>query len=158
MQLEINARHFTMGDEQREVIEAAVEKLVKFAPRPVESMKMTITHEAGRFFADSVLHIWKCKANDGKTVADVTAESVAWLEAARTVDGGDDLSVYLEWPIAANMGDGGFNFVMSVADEQTWGTWYGSESASDVMGAANIAWSEVATCSKSSLWYSNELE
>jgi putative sigma-54 modulation protein len=57
MQLEINARHFTMGDEQKEMIEAAVEKLVKFSPRPVESMKMTITHEAGRFFADSVLHL-----------------------------------------------------------------------------------------------------
>ena len=57
MQLEINARHFTMGDDQRELIEAAVEKLVKFSPRPVQSMKMTITHEAGRFFADSVLHL-----------------------------------------------------------------------------------------------------
>ena len=57
MQLEINARHFTMGDEQKEIIEAAVDKLVKFSPRPVQSMKMTITHEAGRFFADSVLHL-----------------------------------------------------------------------------------------------------
>lgn len=57
MQLEINARHFTMGDDQRELIEAAVEKLVKFSPRPVQSLKMTITHEAGRFSADSVLHL-----------------------------------------------------------------------------------------------------
>jgi ribosomal subunit interface protein len=57
MQLEINARHFTMGDDQRELIEAAVEKLVRFSPRPVQSLKMTITHEAGRFSADSVLHL-----------------------------------------------------------------------------------------------------
>jgi len=57
MQLEINARHFTLGDEQRELIEAAVEKLVKFSPRPVQSLKMTLTHEAGRFSADSVLHL-----------------------------------------------------------------------------------------------------
>jgi ribosome-associated translation inhibitor RaiA len=34
-----------------------VEKLVKFSPRPVQSIKMTITHEAGRFSADSVLHL-----------------------------------------------------------------------------------------------------
>ena len=61
MQLEINARHFTMGDDQRELIEAAVEKLVKFSPRPAQSMKMTITHEAGRFQADSVLAL---KSND----------------------------------------------------------------------------------------------
>lgn len=57
MQLEINARHFTMGDDQKELIEAAVEKLIKFSPRPVEALKMTITHEAGRFSADSVLHL-----------------------------------------------------------------------------------------------------
>jgi len=57
MQLEINARHFTMGDDQRELIEAAVEKLVKFSPRPVQSIKMTIIHEAGRFSADSVLYL-----------------------------------------------------------------------------------------------------
>ena len=57
MQLEINARHFTMGDDQRELIEAAVEKLVKFSPRPAQSLKMTITHEAGHFSADSVLHL-----------------------------------------------------------------------------------------------------
>ena len=57
MQLEINARHFTIGDDQKEMIEAAVEKLVKFSPRPVQSIKMTITHEAGRFSADSVLHL-----------------------------------------------------------------------------------------------------
>jgi len=57
MQLEINARHFTMGDDQKEMIEAAVEKLVRFSPRPVQSLKLTINHEAGRFFADSVLHL-----------------------------------------------------------------------------------------------------
>ena len=109
-------------------------------------------------FADSVLHIWACKANAGMTADNVTTASVAWLDAAKTVEGGDDMSVYLTWPIAANMGDGGFNFVMSVPDEQTWGAWYGNEAASDVMGAANEAWSEVATCSSSSLWYSDELD
>jgi ribosomal subunit interface protein len=57
MQLEINARHFTMGEDQHDLIEAAVEKLARFSPRPVRSMKMTITHEAGRFQADSVLSL-----------------------------------------------------------------------------------------------------
>jgi len=57
MQLEINARHWTMGDDQRELFEAAAEKLIRFSPRPVNSLKMTINHEAGRFFADSVLHL-----------------------------------------------------------------------------------------------------
>lgn len=109
-------------------------------------------------FADSVLHIWECEINDGYTGADVTAASVAWLEAARTVDGGEDMSVYLDWPIAANSGDGSFNFVMSVADTPTWGVFFSDESDNDEMAAANTAWNETATCSGSSMWYSNELE
>lgn len=109
-------------------------------------------------FADSVLHIWECKLNAGMTSDNVTTASIAWLDAARTVEGGEDMSVYLDWPIAANVGDGGFSFVMSLADEKTWGAWYGNETVSEVMSEANDAWNAVATCSGSSLWYSNELE
>jgi ribosome-associated translation inhibitor RaiA len=61
MQMEIITRHFTLSDEQRELIEAAVEKLERFSPRPVQGLKLTIAFEAGRFFADSVLHL---KAQD----------------------------------------------------------------------------------------------
>lgn len=57
MQMDIKARHFTLGDEQREVIEAALEKLEKFSPRPVQSLHLTIDHDAGRFTADSVLRL-----------------------------------------------------------------------------------------------------
>jgi putative sigma-54 modulation protein len=57
MQLEIIARHFTLGDEHKEAIEAAAEKLERFSPRPVQSFKLTITHDAGQFQADGVLHL-----------------------------------------------------------------------------------------------------
>jgi ribosomal subunit interface protein len=57
MQMDIKARHFTLGEEQRETIEAALEKLEKFSPRPVQSLQLTIDHDAGRFAADSVLHL-----------------------------------------------------------------------------------------------------
>ena len=57
MQLEIIARHFNLGDEHKEFIEAAVEKLERFSPRPVQSFKLTMNHEAGRFHADGVLYL-----------------------------------------------------------------------------------------------------
>ena len=57
MQTEINTRHFTLGEDQIEAIEADLAKLEKFSPRPVQSLKLTITHESGRFSADSVLHL-----------------------------------------------------------------------------------------------------
>ena len=57
MEMEIKARHFTLKDDQRETVEAALEKLEKFIPRPVQSFKVNIDHEAGHFVADSVLHL-----------------------------------------------------------------------------------------------------
>jgi ribosomal subunit interface protein len=57
MEMEIKARHFTLKDDQREFVEAALEKLEKFIPRPVQSFKINIDHEAGHFVAEGVLHL-----------------------------------------------------------------------------------------------------
>jgi hypothetical protein len=108
--------------------------------------------------ADSVLHIWECDLNEGMTNADAVTASAAWLAAAKKVPSGEELEVYVDFPIAAAAGDGRFNFVMAVADEATWGAWYGAEAADSGMADANAAWSEVASCSSSSMWYSVEIE
>ena len=109
-------------------------------------------------FADSVVHIWTCTLNDGKTSQDAVAASLDWLNVAKSAEGGENLEVYLEFPIAATAGDGGFNFVLIAADEKTWGTWYGAPDPDSAMQNANTAWSEVAACSGSSLWYSVEIK
>jgi len=57
MEMEIKTRHFTLKDDQREIVEAALEKLEKFIPRPIQGFKINIDHEAGRFTADGVLHL-----------------------------------------------------------------------------------------------------
>lgn len=109
-------------------------------------------------FADSVVHIWTCELNDGKTSADVVAASSDWLKVAKSMEGGKDLKVYLEFRIAANVGDDAFNFVLVAPDEKTWGIWYGGDDSDSAMQDANTAWSEVAACSGSSLWFSVEVE
>lgn len=57
MEMEIITRHFNLGDEQLETIEAAFEKLERFCPRPIEALKLTLAHEAGQFPGDVVLHL-----------------------------------------------------------------------------------------------------
>ena len=108
--------------------------------------------------ADSVLHIWSCQLNDGKTIQDAVDASSAWLKAAKTVEGGEDLAVYVDVGIAANVSDGHFNFVLVVADAKTWGTWYGAPDPDGVGAEAEAAWSEVAACSSSSMWNSIEIK
>lgn len=103
--------------------------------------------------ADTVLHIWSCQLNEGKTRADILEVSKAWTDAAKTIDGGADIDVSLEFPYAANVPDGSFNFILSIPSTRTWGIWeenYPGSAAAEI----DAAWSEVATCSNSSLWSS----
>ena len=57
MEMEINTRHFTLGDDQRETIEETLGKLERFCPRPAEALKVTLVHEAGQFSGDAVLRL-----------------------------------------------------------------------------------------------------
>jgi hypothetical protein len=108
-------------------------------------------------YADSIVHLWSCKINEGKTGDDVVAASSAWLKAAKTNEGGEDIEVYVEFPIAADTGDDDFTFVLVSADTKAWGVFY-QDYPDSPAGKAEEAWSEVATCSVSSLWESVEIE
>lgn len=108
-------------------------------------------------YADSVIQVWTCKLHDGKTVDEVEKVSSAWLKAAKSMEGGEDLEVSLEFPLAANTGNGSFNFVLVAADAKTWGVFnndYDDSPAAEV----DDAWFEVASCSSSSLWQSVDIE
>jgi hypothetical protein len=108
-------------------------------------------------YADSVVQVWSCKLNDDKTNADLVAVSSAWLKAAKTMEGGDGLEVYLDFPVAAPVGDGSFNFILIAADTKTWGV-FNNDYADSPAGEADEAWGEVATCSGSSLWASVKID
>jgi hypothetical protein len=108
-------------------------------------------------YADSILQLWSCKLNDGKTGADVISASAAWLKAAKTNEGGEDIEVFVDFPIAADAGDDDFTFVLVVADTKTWGV-FNHDYFDSPAGEAEEAWGEVATCSASSLWASVEIE
>ena len=82
MQMEIKARHFNLGDEQKEFIEAAVEKLVRFCPRPVQSFQLNIDHDAGRFSAAAVMHL---KATEFRAHAEGHEPEVAVTELAENL-------------------------------------------------------------------------
>lgn len=108
-------------------------------------------------YADSIVQLWSCKLNDDKTPADLVAASSVWLKAAKSNEGGGDIEAFLEFPIAADAGDGDFTFVLVVADSKAWGA-FNHDYPNSPAGEAEEAWGEVATCSGSSLWASVEIE
>ncbi len=57
MNLEIKTRHFQLWDEVREKIETQFEKVERFSPRPVSSIRLQIVHENNVFHCDGLLVI-----------------------------------------------------------------------------------------------------
>ena len=123
----------------------------------VTSAVLSMILLAGSAFADSVVQVWHCTLNDGKSGDDVIVVSEAWLKAAKTMEGGAGLEVYIEFPIAATPGAGGFNFVLVAADAKTWGLFMNDYDDSPA-AKADETWDEVADCSGSDLWQSIEIE
>lgn len=101
-----------------------------------------------------VVQVWKCTLHDGKSGAEVEKASSAWLAAARAMQGGSELRVYHEFPLAADAGQGGFNFVLVAPDAATWGAFWNNYDRS-AAARADADWDAVASCSGSSLWNSN---
>lgn len=104
-----------------------------------------------------VVQVWKCQMNEGKTGAELDAASSAWMAAAKAHPGGEGIEAYHNFPIAAQAGDGAFLFVVIQSDFEAWGKATEAYPGSAV-AAADEAWSEVATCSGSSLWASEQVE
>jgi ribosomal subunit interface protein len=57
MNLELKTRHFQLDDEAREKIEAQIEKLDRFSPRPLQDCKLTLTFEKNLFECDAVVFV-----------------------------------------------------------------------------------------------------
>jgi hypothetical protein len=107
--------------------------------------------------ADSTLQIWSCKLLPGHSGDEVVALSAAWLKAAKSMQGGADLRLSLEFPLAANAGEGGFNFVLTAPNPAVWGEFTNGYPGS-AAAKADEDWEGVATCSEVSLWASMDIE
>lgn len=79
MNMDIKTRHFQLGDEAREKIEAAFAKLERFSPRPVVEVKLLINHENNEFHCDGVLHLRSQEFRADNTAAEpeLAAQGVA---------------------------------------------------------------------------------
>ncbi len=105
----------------------------------------------------AAVQVWKCSLNDGKTIDDLKGVSSAWLAATKSMAGGEEVEAFYNFPVAANTGGGGFNFVMITPDFEAWGKQTEAYPGS-AAEKADEAWGEVAECKGSSLWASEKVE
>jgi len=106
--------------------------------------------------AASAVQVYKCKLLEGKTQEDIMTVSKQWLDAAKTMKGGENLEVYIDFPVVGKS-DGAFSFVMIASDLETWGTFTNGYPGS-AAAKADEDWYKAASCSYSSLGSSTKVE
>jgi len=108
---------------------------------------------AGPVQADVTLQVWECELDNDATRANLDELSKAWADAARTIQGAEEMKVYLNYPISGEGDDGEFLFIMVMPSATAWGMFEdgypGSEAAK-----VDEKWGEIASCEESSLWSS----
>ena len=104
-----------------------------------------------------IIEVWNCKLLDGKTSSDLQAASSAWLAAAKQLPGNKKIEVWHNYPVVANTPSRSFSFVTITTDIKAWGT-AGQAYPGSAVEKADQAWTDVASCSGNSLWYSEQVK
>ena len=106
--------------------------------------------------ADSVVQLWTCELNEGKTRVELMEVSVAWMNAVQSMDGADGFEGYLEFPIASDDLDV-FTFMLIADSAKNWGAFEDAFEGSAAAEADEV-WGDIADCSTSTLWTSVKIE
>lgn len=103
-------------------------------------------------------HVWSCELNAGKTLDEARAVSAEWLRAARSMEGGEQLQVYVNYPIVVGASAERFDFVVRAPSLEVWGRFYDRYHADSPVAKVDAGFAAIATCSGSSLWESIRIE
>ena len=104
-------------------------------------------------WSGSAVAVYTCEQDDQASEADVNAAAAAWLEAAKGMKGGENLEVFVMFPMAVTMGESDFLFIVTAPSFGEWGTFmdgYEASAAAD----SDKKYADVADCPDSALWES----
>lgn len=115
---------------------------------------------ASMMFASSAVYaeavqMWQCGMEEGVSEEAVHEKAKAWLAAAKTIPGGENLEAYVLMPTVTNIPDETDFAVVLVAPNFTeWGTFWDNYPDSD---AAEMEGGDTF-CPHSTLWESQKVE
>jgi hypothetical protein len=101
----------------------------------------------------AAVQMWRCEMEDGTHEADVIAAASKWLNAAKTMKGGEKLEASVHFPVAVNnAGALDFLFVLVAPSFEDWGKfWDGYEGSP---AAAIDKKNDKTACPNSAVWES----
>ena len=94
----------------------------------------------------------KCGQDDEASRKDLETVASKWLKAAKGMKGGENLELYLHFPVVAQMGEYDFAFVLVAPSATDWGTFVDGYEGSAEIQKLDKEWDELASCPDSALW------
>ena len=99
----------------------------------------------------------KCGQDDEATQKDLETAATKWLKAAKGMKGGENVELYLHFPVVAQMGEIDFSFVLTAPSIVEWAVFMDGYKGSEAQ-KLDKEWDELATCADSALWKTIKLE
>jgi len=111
---------------------------------------------ASPVYAEAI-QIFNCEYEGDATEDDVHTMAGKWLAAAKATKGGENLKIYIRYPVAASVDDIDFKFVLVTPNFAEWGVFTDAYDLSKLQEIDDELF-KVADCDDASLWEGGEVK
>ena len=111
---------------------------------------------ASPVYAEAI-QIFNCQYDSDVTEEEFSAMAGKWLAAAKATKGGENIEIYIRFPVAASVDDIDFKFVLVTPDFSEWGAFTDAYELSKLQDIDDEL-EKVATCNDASLWEGREIK
>jgi len=103
------------------------------------------------------IQIFNCEYEGEATEDEVGIMSEKWLAAAKTLKGGENLQLFIRFPVAASVDDIDFKFVLVTPDFAEWGVFTDNYELSK-LEEIDDELDKIVDCDDASLWEGGEIK
>jgi len=111
---------------------------------------------ASPVYAEAI-QIFNCEYDSDITEDEFNDMASKWLAAAKATKGGENIKIYIRFPVAASVDDIDFKFVLVTPDFAEWGAFTDAYELSKLQDIDDEL-EKVATCNDASLWEGTEIK
>ncbi len=108
-------------------------------------------------WSDAALHIVTCEQDEETSDEQVEAMAAEWLKAAKEIKGGENLELYMNFPIAAKAGEVDVAMMIVASSFAEWGTFMDNYPGSEAE-AIDEKYEDDLDCANGALWESVKIE
>lgn len=119
------------------------------------AMALVMIFAAGPAYAGKAMQMWNCGIEDDASEEAIEEHASKWLAAAKQVDGGENIEVYVLFPVAVNAaGDTDMVFIVTMPSFAEWGKFWDAYPDSEAAAGE----SGTVFCPDSVLWDSVKIK